>query len=210
MNITIVQSLSQQLSSLRVGQKIGLGYALALGIAVSGTIAGFGIGQHYQQQAAEQALLLAFTNSDLALEFDGISDDLVGLIEEAYRELKVAEELHNQAGNVAQKIVVASIGLSVAIAILLAILTSRAIAQPIQTLTRVAQRSTEESNFELQATIEQTVTTASTRTATHSDADGAKRKDVCFGANGSRGSPRNQQSGQLHPRQPEPRTGILP
>ncbi|MBD1866880.1 hypothetical protein H6F95_06110 [Cyanobacteria bacterium FACHB-471] len=43
------QSLGQKLSSLKVGQKIGLGYALALSVAVSGTIAGFGIGNHYQQ-----------------------------------------------------------------------------------------------------------------------------------------------------------------
>lgn len=102
-----------------------------------------------------QTLMLAFTNSDLALEFDGISDDLVGLIDQAYQELEEAERSHTQAGEVAQKIVVTSIGLSVAIAILLAILTSRAIAQPIRTLTSVARRATEESNFELQATVEQ-------------------------------------------------------
>jgi signal transduction histidine kinase len=267
----IQQALRQRLSSLRIGQKIGLGYTLALGIAVSGTITGFGIGHHYQQQAAEQedhsrnevellhrlqsrvlqarthqqqliplapypekfqheyahllkhqaeiqdiwaelktfvaktlplhealqkampaffqtydlvpqryaqevdrqvaqirklnlarpadvkqaqALLLAFTNSDLALEFDGISDDLVSLIDQAYQELKEAESLYQQAGEVAQKIVAASIGLSVAIAMLLAFLTSRAIARPIQALTSIARRSTEESNFDLQATVE--------------------------------------------------------
>jgi signal transduction histidine kinase len=267
----IQQALRQRLSSLRIGQKIGLGYTLALGIAVSGTITGFGIGHHYQQQAAEQedhsrnevellhrlqsrvlqarthqqqliplapypekfqheyahllkhqaeiqdiwaelktfvaktlplhealqkampaffqtydlvpqryaqevdrqvaqirklnlarpadvkqaqALLLAFTNSDLALEFDGISDDLVSLIHQAYQELKEAESLYQQAGEVAQKIVAASIGLSVAIAMLLAFLTSRAIARPIQALTSIARRSTEESNFDLQATVE--------------------------------------------------------
>jgi two-component system NtrC family sensor kinase len=48
------QSLGQRLSSLRVGQKIGLGYTLALGIAVCGTIAGFGVGDHYQQETQEQ------------------------------------------------------------------------------------------------------------------------------------------------------------
>ncbi|MEG4488828.1 ATP-binding protein [Microcoleus sp. D2_18a_B4] len=267
------QSLGQRLSSLRVGQKIGLGYALALGIAVSGTIAGFGVGDHYQQQTQEreqharnevellhrlqsrvlqarthqqqliplaqypekfqdeyahllkhkgeiqeiwaelkafvanyhsrqdhvhhariiaflqtydpvpqlysqelerrverirsldlaspteveqaQALMLEFTNSDLALEFDAISDDLVGFIDHAYEELEVATRSYRQASEVAEKVVVASIGLSVAIAILLAILTSRAIAQPIQSLTSVARRTTEESNFELQATVEQ-------------------------------------------------------
>jgi len=267
------QSLGQRLSSLRVGQKIGLGYTLALGIAVCGTIAGFGIGDRYQQETQEheqharnevellqrlqsrvlqtrthqqqliplaqypekfqdgyahllkheteiqeiwaelkafvakyhsrqdrvhhatilaflqtydrvpqlysqelerrverirsldlasptdveqaQALMLEFTNSDLALEFDRISDDLVGFIDHAYEELEVATRSYQQASEVAEKLVVASIGLSVAIAIFLAILTSRAIAQPIQSLTSVARRTTEESNFELQATVEQ-------------------------------------------------------
>jgi signal transduction histidine kinase len=267
------QSLGQWLSGIKVGQKIGLGYALALGIAVSGTITGFGVGHHYQYQAEEQekharnevellhrlqsrvlqtrthqqqliplvqypekfqdeyvhllkhkaeiediwaelkafvakfatlqnhvhqaripaflqtydsvpqrysqelerrverirklnlalpadieqarSLMLEFTNSDLALEFDGISDDLVSLIDQAYQELEVAIRLNEQSGEVAEKVVVASIVLSVAIAILLAILTSRAIAQPIQALTNIARRSTEESNFDLQATVEQ-------------------------------------------------------
>lgn len=267
------QSLGKRLSSLRVGQKIGLGYTLALGIAVCGTIAGFGVGDHYQQETQEQeeharnevellqrlqsrvlqarthqqqliplapypekfqdeyghllkhkaeiqknwaelkafvakyhsrqdrahhgtilaflqtydrvpqlylqelerrverirsldlasptdveqaqALMLEFTNSDLALEFDGISDDLVGFIDHAYEELEVATRSYQQANEVAEKLVVASIGLSVAIAILLAVWTSRAIAQPIQSLTSVARRTTEESNFELQATVEQ-------------------------------------------------------
>lgn len=267
------QSLGQRLSSLKLGQKIGLGYTLALGIVVSGSIAGFGAGYYYQRQAGEleeharnevellhrlqsrvlqtrthqqqliplaqdpekfqdeyrhllkhkaeiqaiwielkafvakspgasdhvhqaaipsfiqtydqvpqrytqelesrvrqirqlnlglpadvrkaQALMLEFTNSNLALEFDGISDDLVDLIDHAYEELEKAEVAQQQASAVAQTIVIASIGLSVAIAILLAILTSRAIARPIQALTSVARRSTEESNFDLQATIEQ-------------------------------------------------------
>ncbi|MEP0919526.1 ATP-binding protein [Leptolyngbya sp. DQ-M1] len=267
----MLQSLSQRLSSLRVGQKIALGYTLALGIAVSGTIAGFGIGHNYQFQAAKQEehsrnevellqrlqsrvlqarthqqqliplakypdkfqdeythllkheaeirdiwaelktfvakapqtdkhqatipaflqtydgvtqrysqelalqverirqlnlafpddveqaqrIMLAFTNSDLALEFDGISDSLVGLLDQAYEEFEEAALLQQQAGEIAQKVVVAGIGLSAAIAILLAMFTSRAIAQPIQALTSIARQSTEESNFELQATVEQ-------------------------------------------------------
>jgi hypothetical protein len=47
----IMQDLRQQISSLKVGQKISLGYAFALGIAVSGTIAGFGSGNRYHQQS---------------------------------------------------------------------------------------------------------------------------------------------------------------
>lgn len=271
----VQQSLGQQLSSLKVGQKIGLGYALALGIATSGTVAGFEIGKHYHEQAetrenhardevellhrlqsrvlqtrthqqqliplaqypekfqAEythlleheaitqeiwielkafesdevesrshsqvhkeaiptflqtydlipqsyseelrrrverirtlnlaspsdikqaQAILLEFTNSDLALKFDGISDDLVGLIDESYKEFVVAKRLYDQASKIAERIVITSIGLSVAIALLLAVLINRAITRPIQALTSVAQRSTEQSNFDLQATVEQ-------------------------------------------------------
>ncbi|MGK7924604.1 MAG: ATP-binding protein [Spirulina sp.] len=270
----IQNHLGRQLSNLTVGQKIGLGQALALGIAISGTIAGFGIGHYYQQQAEEreehsrnevallhklqsnllqtrthqqqliplardrekfqaeyagllehkaeihiqwaelkefiattsssyqahvhqiaiptfletyqrvpqryahdlehrvflilnrnpelpvdversQALLSEFTNSDVALEFDRISEDLAALIEDASREVDKAIQFKRQVDEVTWKIVVASIGLSVAIAILSAISTSRAIARPLQALTRVAQQSTEESNFALQATVEQ-------------------------------------------------------
>lgn len=259
------------LSRLPVGQKIGVGYALALGVAASGAIAGFSIGNHYQHQAVEQEehtqeelsllrhlqtgilqsrthqqqliplakapkdfdaeyahiskhrqeiervvveldrflavqsmwanhahhqkivdflqtsqavperylqeldrlvqeirklnltssegtaqaqkLLLDFTNSELALKFDGISDGLVGLIEQSNKEAVAAEEVSHQSHDLAQKIVLGSIGLSVAIASLLAILTSRAIARPIRTLTQIAQRSTRESNFDLQAPV---------------------------------------------------------
>ncbi len=259
------------LSHLPVGQKIGVGYVLALGVAASGAIAGFNIGNHYQHQAIEQEkhiqkelsllrqlqtdilqsrthqqqliplakapkdfdaeyahilihrkgieqvvaeldsflkiqspwknhadhqtivsflktyqavperylqelerlvqavrklnlassegtaqaqnLLLDFTNSELALKFDEISDDLVGLIEQSNKEVVAAEEVSNQSHDLAQKIVLGSIGLSAAIASLLAILTSRAIARPIRTLTQIAQRSTAESNFDLQAPV---------------------------------------------------------
>lgn len=269
----VQQSLGQLLASLKVGQKIGLGYTIALGITVSGTIAGFEVGHHYQQQAetreeherneveilqrlqsrllqtrthqqqliplaqypdkfedeyahllrqktelhavwaelerfvtksetlrdfeheakiadflqtydgvpqgysqelerrvdrirqlntelptdVEQAqtLLLEFTSSSLALKFDGISDNLVGLINASYQNLKGAERSRRQSNVVIQRITIASIGCSVAIAILLAILTSRAIAQPIQALTHVARRLTEESNFDLQVTVKQ-------------------------------------------------------
>jgi two-component system, NtrC family, sensor kinase len=266
-------NLRQWLFHLKVAQKIGLGYTLALGVAVSGTIAGFTVGNRYYQRAFQQQehtrhemellhrlqtsvlqvrthqqqliplaqspqnfdeeyghilhvhggevkqfwtdlnifvdtqpswlggqhteeipsflkqyegvteaylrelehlvedirssqptssaavakarkLLLDFTNSDLALQFDGISDDLVGLIETSSNEIREANKLAEQSRDIAQKIVIGSIGLSVVIAILLAILTSRAISRPIQSLTQVAQRSIEESNFDLQSPVE--------------------------------------------------------
>lgn len=265
-------SLWRRLSSLKIGRKIGIGYTIALGVALSGTIAGFSIGFYYQQQAAEkkehtrkevellhrlqsrvlqarthqqqliplvrypekfedeyahllkheaeiriiwaelkdfaaktshlrsqspqeimafiqtyyltppsyiqelnrrvklirernlalstnveqaQSLLLEFTNSDLAIKFDGISDDLVGLIDETYQALEVAERSSEQANEIAQRIVTVSIGLSVMVAMLLAFLTSKVITKPIEALTSIAKRTTEESNFELQATVEQ-------------------------------------------------------
>jgi two-component system, NtrC family, sensor kinase len=269
----VLQNLRQRLSSLRVGQKISLGYALAMGIAVSGTIAGFGISHHYYYQAdrleehardelellhrlqsrvlqarthqqrmislvqspdkfqneylyvidqkAEisfmwgelrrldemaqhlesyiheleisdflqtydrvpqrfshaidhlvkeirglnlasptdveiaQDMLLKFTNSDVALEFDGISNDLNNLIEQSYQELEVAQSAKQQAETVAQKIIITSISLSVLIAILSAILISRMVTRPIQILTTIAKKSNEELNFDLQVTIDQ-------------------------------------------------------
>ncbi|BBD63654.1 two-component sensor histidine kinase (plasmid) [Nostoc sp. HK-01] len=101
-----------------------------------------------------QKILLEFTNSQLALKYDGISDDLVSIIEDCYKEANKAEELSEESSSIAQKFVIGSILLSVTISIFLAILTSRAIAHPIQTLTSVARRSTQESNFELQVPIE--------------------------------------------------------
>ncbi|WP_414577634.1 ATP-binding protein [Anabaena sp. CCY 9402-a] len=257
---------------LGIGQRISLGYAITLGIAVSGTVAGFGIGRHYYQQASErkqhtrneiellhrlqagvlqarthqqqliplvknpesyneeyahllhheseikshwaelkafvkikskpagdinlteipkflqtyndipqqyfqeleyrrkqiqtlnlntpkdieqaQKILIEFTNSDLALNFDGISDDLVDIIKNSYLTTKQTNELHEQSTKLSQQIVLTSITLSVGISILLALFTSRAIARPIQTLTNIARRSTEESNFNLQVNID--------------------------------------------------------
>ncbi|MBD2360700.1 HAMP domain-containing protein [Anabaena minutissima FACHB-250] len=257
---------------LGIGQRISLGYAITLGIAVSGTVAGFGIGRHYYQQASErkqhtrnevellhrlqagvlqarthqqqliplvknpesyneeyahllhhqaeiknhwaelkafvkikskpagdinlteipkflqtyndvpqqyfqeleyrikqiqtlnlntpkdiekaQKILIEFTNSDLALNFDGISDDLVGIIKNSYLTTKQTNELQEQSTRISQQIVLTSITLSVGISILLALFTSRAIARPIQTLTNIARRSTEESNFNLQVNID--------------------------------------------------------
>ncbi|MDY6784157.1 MAG: ATP-binding protein [Cyanobacteriota bacterium] len=97
-----------------------------------------------------QRLLLDFTNSEVALNFDGISDNLVDLIRFSYQEARDAEELSERSSRWVYVFVGSTMGISVAIAILLAIAISRAIAQPLQNLTRVAQRSIQESNFDLQ------------------------------------------------------------
>ena len=102
--------------------------------------------------AQAQKILMEFTNSELALQFDGISDGLVSLIEQLDKEAIAAEEVSHQS-DLAQKILLGSIVLSAAIASLLALLTSRAIARPIRALTQIAQRSTRELNFDLQAPV---------------------------------------------------------
>jgi two-component system NtrC family sensor kinase len=99
-------------------------------------------------------ILMQFTTSDLALRYDGISDDITDIIQNAYQAYHQAEKGLEKSNSIAQKIVVISICLSIVISIILAIFTSRAIAKPIQSLTNIARRSTEESNFNLQATIE--------------------------------------------------------
>ncbi|AFZ56282.1 HAMP domain-containing protein [Anabaena cylindrica FACHB-243] len=104
--------------------------------------------------AQAQTILLQFTNGDLAIRYDGISDNLVEIIQNSYEISHQAERMLAHSNNIAQGIVISSIGLSMAISIILAIVTSRAIAKPIQSLTNIARRSTEESNFDLQATIE--------------------------------------------------------
>jgi two-component system NtrC family sensor kinase len=100
-----------------------------------------------------QKILLKFTNSELAFKYDGISDDMVEIIEHSYKEAQQAKESLEQSSHITQKFVLTSIVLSVAISILLTIVISRAIAHPIQTLTGIVRRSTEESNFDLQVPI---------------------------------------------------------
>lgn len=103
--------------------------------------------------AIAQRRLLKFTNSELALKFDGISDELVTAINISYEELKAATTTFKTAAQIRIQIIAASILLSVVIATLLALFTSRAITRPVEVLTKVAQRVTKESNFDLQAPI---------------------------------------------------------
>ncbi|MBE8991418.1 sensor histidine kinase [Nostoc sp. LEGE 12450] len=103
--------------------------------------------------AIAQQRLLKFTNSELALKFDGVSDELVTIINASYEELTAATTTFKTAAQIRIQIILASILLSVIIATLLALLTSRTITHPVELLTNVAQRVTKESNFELQAPI---------------------------------------------------------
>ncbi|NEU80852.1 ATP-binding protein [Nostoc sp. UIC 10630] len=103
--------------------------------------------------AIAQQRLLKFTNSELALKFDGVSDELVTIINASYEELTAATTTFKTAAQIRIQIILASILLSVIIATLLALLTSRTITRPVELLTNVAQRVTKESNFDLQAPI---------------------------------------------------------
>ncbi|MEH2288432.1 sensor histidine kinase [Nostoc sp.] len=103
--------------------------------------------------AIAQRRLLKFTNSELALKFDAISDELVTVINNSYEELQAATTTFKTVAQIRIQIIVASILLSAIIATFLAFLTSRTITHPVEVLTNVAQRVTKESNFDLQAPV---------------------------------------------------------
>ncbi|MBD2529258.1 HAMP domain-containing protein [Nostoc flagelliforme FACHB-838] len=103
--------------------------------------------------AIAQQRLLKFTNSELALKFDGISDELVTVINASYEDLTAATAEFKTAAQMRICIIATSVLLSVLVATLLAFLTSRTITYPVEVLTKVAQRVTKESNFDLQAPV---------------------------------------------------------
>jgi methyl-accepting chemotaxis protein len=103
--------------------------------------------------AIAQQKLLKFTNSDLALKFDGISDELVTVINSSYKDLTAATAAFKTAAQMRVYIITASVLLSALIATVLALFTSRTITRPVEVLTNMAQRVTKESNFDLQAPI---------------------------------------------------------
>lgn len=256
------------LDRLRVGQKIGLGYAVVLGIAISGTTTGILVGDYYQRQAREHEIytglesnlltrlqaevlqarthqqqliplvsqpaefeheyqylrghahnltetwikleqlvrssrriyddrplqqfmakyegvppayferiaslvgavnparldtattrdaartaLLIFTNSDLALQFDAISDDLMDLIKTAEKENQAAYQGIQTADQLRVWIIATSMLISAALAGLMAWLLSRAITRPLQAVEETAQLVIQEENFALRALI---------------------------------------------------------
>ncbi len=109
--------------------------------------------QSAEQIQAHQKLLLNFTNSPLALKFDGISDRLTDLIEVAEEKDKELDDALVQAYYTRSYIILGTDLISVSLAFLLAYYTSRAIARPIKNLTAIAEETTRTSNFELQAPI---------------------------------------------------------
>jgi PAS domain S-box-containing protein len=100
-----------------------------------------------------QTTLLLFTNTELALQFDELFEDLVTLIktaeknyEAAYQDVQTADHLHNW-------IIGGSMLLSMAIAGLMAILLSRAITSPLQAVEKTAQLVIQQEDFALRSLI---------------------------------------------------------
>ncbi len=100
-----------------------------------------------------QRQLLQFTNSDLAIKFDGISDDLVELIDKTYRLTESAQSTAQQANTFRFWLIIITLGLSIILAALMAVLVINAITQPLKNVTTVAKQVTSDSNFNLQVPV---------------------------------------------------------
>jgi len=100
-----------------------------------------------------QRQLLQFTNSSLALKFDGISDDLVELVDQTYRLTASAESAAQQANTFRLWLIIITLGLSIILATLMAVLVTSAITQSLKNLTNVAEQVTSDSNFNLQVPV---------------------------------------------------------
>ncbi|MGD1873141.1 MAG: ATP-binding protein [Mastigocoleus sp.] len=100
-----------------------------------------------------QELLLKFTNSSLAIKFDGISDDLNELLAIFYWKSENAEKELIRVLILRNWIVILSISFSIAIAFFLTTQISRGISRPILKLGKFAQKVTKEENFDLQISI---------------------------------------------------------
>jgi PAS domain S-box-containing protein len=103
-------------------------------------------------QAAED-LLLEFTNSDLAIDFDGISDNLVERIKEAQSESAEADIELVQSSHLRDRVIFSSIIASGAIATILALIISRSITRPIRDLEQVALQVIDSKDFNLRSDI---------------------------------------------------------
>ncbi|MBD1878258.1 PAS domain S-box protein [Coleofasciculus sp. FACHB-T130] len=100
-----------------------------------------------------QNSLLNFTNTQEALKFDSLSDDLTKLIEVANHDEEETAIALQQVEKLRIQIIVTSMLLSMAIAAIIARYSSRAIAHPLETATQIAQQVTEQANFTLQAPV---------------------------------------------------------
>ena len=106
-----------------------------------------------EKMEAAQTKLLEFTNSDLAIKFDGISDDLGEIIKGFYKKVSQAKTDAKKAILFRNWIIYSSILISIVIAVLLARQISRTISHPILELNNVAKKVTETENFNLQVPV---------------------------------------------------------
>ncbi|MCX7596719.1 MAG: ATP-binding protein, partial [Fischerella sp.] len=98
-------------------------------------------------------LLLDFTNSPIAVKFDGISEQLADWVKISYEEYRKAEDDSRNSYVIFLLMIVGSMLFSVAIAAILATYTSRVIIHPLKAITKVAQQATLEDNFDLQTSV---------------------------------------------------------
>ena len=106
-----------------------------------------------EQITQAQIQLLEFTNSDLAIKFDGISDDLTQIIKILYEEGKISQKKLAQAITFRNWLTFSSALISIIIGSLLARQISRTITSPILELNSVAKQVTESENFDLQVSV---------------------------------------------------------
>jgi two-component system, NtrC family, sensor kinase len=100
-----------------------------------------------------QQSLLNTSNSQIALKFDRLSDDLTQLAKVAFEQEINADENLERVEQAQLYAANAIILLSAIVGITIAAAISRAIAHPIKAATKVAQQVTKEENFHLQAPI---------------------------------------------------------
>ena len=97
--------------------------------------------------------LLAFTNSNVAISFDGISDDLSEIIQDASEQLDESRQAALAAQQLRSRLIILSMVLSSLIAILLAWLIGRSIAAPLGSMERTALQVMRSDDFDLQTEV---------------------------------------------------------
>ncbi len=103
------------------------------------------------RQAQQQ--LLTFTNSELAIAFDAISDDLSEIIEESRNYYQMAHEAAEVAQSLRNRIILFSMLSSSALALILASVVSRAINSPLKAAEETAVQVIRTEDFNLRAMV---------------------------------------------------------
>lgn len=101
----------------------------------------------------EQLLVFFKEETNISVEFEKLSDDLIGIIGHAEIQQKQANTSFDSAQKLRIQVIIGSMLLSAAIAAILAVYTSRLIARPLKIVTNVARKITQESNFQLRANV---------------------------------------------------------